>query len=281
MAHSEASTDRLRRLAVPRRSSLWVVIDRGILRARMPGAGPCLLGLLVLVASAAWADAPQAVDELAPDVDWGRITPGATGTAWLEERWPGRYEIAEVEVHVPTDRGVDRLDHRLRVELLDEDGAWAVASELHVAAAVFAEGERSRLADDADAVAFLAERGMTVEQFAFFAQGPAAQTLLMMWELQGIGRDDVPAEVLRQLEGGTDEAVGDGDAGARDGWRQAIGWAVHVEHLVFPVLASGVRFTLEGDEIVGDAWLIVLRTVAVPDDLGGGSTLEMEYAHAW
>ncbi len=281
MAHTEASSDRLRRLAVPRRSSLWVVIDRGILRARVPRAGPCLLGLLVLVASAAWAVAPSLVDEFAPDVRWGRIASGATGTAWLEERWTGRYEIAEVEVRVPTDRGVDRLDHRLRIELLDEDGAWAVASDLHVAAAVLAEGERSRLADDAAAVAFLAERGMTVEQFAFFAQGPAAETLLMMWELQGIGRDDVPAAVLHHLEAEAGEAVEDCGAGARGAWRQAIGWALHVERLAPPVLASGVRFALEGDAIVGDAWFIVLSTVAVPDDLGGGSMLEMEYAHAW
>jgi hypothetical protein len=281
MARSEASHDRLRPLDVPTRSSLGVAVERGVQRARGLRAGPCVLALLVLIASAAWADALPAVDELAPDVDRVRVAAGATGTAWLEERWLGRYEIAEVEVRVPTDRGVDRLDHHLRIELLDEDGAWTLASKLHVAAAVFADGGPSGLAGDADAVAFLAERGMTVEQFEFFAQGPAAESVLMMWELQGVDRDDVPAAVLRHLEGEADDALRNHDAGAHGGWRRAIGWAVHVERLPFPVLASGARFALEGDGVVGDAWQIVLRTVAVPDDLGGASLLEMEYAHAW
>jgi hypothetical protein len=219
---------------------------------------------------------------LAPVVDRGRIERGSAGTAWLEERWPGSYDIAEIEVHVPTDRGAERLDHRVRVELLGDDGTWLVASELHVSESAFGERDRAPFAHDADAVAFLAERGLTVEQFEFFVEGPARASVLMMWELQGVARRDVPEAILRHLEGADDamlEPRGEDATGA--GWVHELGWVRYTERLTFPVLANAVRFSLEGGEIVGDAWQLILRTVGVPDDLGGAMVFELAYAHVW
>jgi len=238
-------------------------------------------GLLLAASGSALAEAASPVDVLAPEVDRGRIEPGSTGTAWFEERWRGRYDIGEVEVRVPTDRGAEHLDHQLTVEVLDEDGAWVVVTEVHVSAEAFEELGRSALEDDPEVVAFLDARGVTVAQFEFFAESPAAATMLMMWETQGVAREDVPEAILRHLEGVEDAAGVDADGTASDGWRTVIGWAVHTERLEFPVLAGAVRFSLEGAEIVGGAWQIVLRTVGLPDDLGGMSSYEMEYAHAW
>ncbi len=240
-----------------------------------------VIGLLLALNCSALADTGPPVDELAPDVERGRIEPGSTGTAWLEERWPGRYEIAEVEVRVPTERGAEHLDHRLRVEVLDDDGAWVVVSEVHVVAEAFEEVGRSVLEDDPEVVAFLEARGLTVAQFEFFAQSPAADTVLLMWELQGIAREDVPEAIVHHLEADEDAAGPDADDAPSDGWRTVIGWAVHTQRLELPVLAGAVRFSLEGDGIVGGAWQIVLRTVGLPDDIGGVSAFEMEYAHAW
>ena len=236
--------------------------------------------LLLAATSSALAETGPPADVLAPDVDRSRIEPGSTGTAWFEERWRGRYDIGEVEVRVPTDGGSGHLDHRLRVEVLGDD-AWVVVTEVHVSAAAFEELGRSALDDDPEVVAFLEARDLTVAQFEFFAESPAAATLLMMWETQGVAREDVPEAIVRHLEGDEDAAVVDADGTPSDGWHTTIGWAVHTERLEFPVLAGAVRFSLEGAEIVGGAWQIVLRTVGLPDDLGGMSSYEMEYAHAW
>ena len=251
-----------------------MTLDRSWVRAGM-------IGLLLAAASSALAETGPIVDELAPDVDRGRIEPGSTGTAWFEERWRGRYDIGEVEVRVPTDRGAENLDHQLRVELLGDDGAWVVVSELHVAAASFEEVGRSVLEDDPEVVAFLEARGLTVAQFEFYAESPASDTVMLMWELQGIAREDVPEAIVHHLEGDEAATGHDADGAPSGGWRTAIGWAVHAQPLAFPVLASAVRFSLEGDGIVGGAWQFVLRTAVLPDDIGGVSSYEMEYTHGW
>jgi hypothetical protein len=240
-----------------------------------------LVTAIALVPTCGWLalageEASPPVDHLAPAVDVARVPPGEHGAARLEERWGHLFDVAEVEVRVPSD-AFERLDHELAVELLDRDGRWVTVAAMAVSPSAVGAPAASPVVEDPDAVEFLAALGLSVEQFELLASGPLAEGMLAMWEVQGIARDDVPASVLRVLE--PDEAHARAEP-LDGGWQRTPGWALRTERLEFPQLARGVRFTLTGDSVLSEAWQLVVRTVLVPDARDGFRT-ELWYTHAW
>ncbi len=204
----------------------------------------------------------------------------------FEALWPEPFPVLGIAVSVPP--AWDRLAHHLSVELLLEPGGWTPLADTPLPPPT-AETEGPSLADDPEAVAFLARFGTTASQFEHvlaLGQGPL---LLRSWQAQGISDDDIPPALLERIElapapADTATAGQTQTTASEPGWAQRPGGFLSHKALAYalpePVAARGIRFELRGAPFLGEHWELHVETGPV-ERSGGDVSHTWRYVHGW
>lgn len=203
--------------------------------------------------------------------------------ASFEALWPQPLEAMAVSV---TPSGAwDDLAHQLRVEVLLEDGRWTpVGATALPPPSTATASDGPTLADDRDAVAFLAAHGLTAAQFETFVDRGQGPLLLRSWQAQGVPRDDVPGAILARIEAAAEPAPTAPAQAEPGGWRETAptlaGTPVLTLTLPTGTRAQGVRFVLHGPPFTGEPWVLEVETATSgPPD--AAVTYRWRYDHAW